>query len=122
VNTLLKTLTTSDALTQELRLSACPEIFSELALDGFFVIQPLWGYGVLVIDRKKKKSQRRKGGTGREGGKSKDTGLTGVLIQLELGKETRPYCPLCHCSEPSHCGCQFSVVLTPCFYKELFTS
>jgi hypothetical protein len=67
VNTLLKTLTTSDTLTQELRLSTCPEIFSELALDGFFVIQPLWGYGVLVIDRKKKKSQRRKGGTGREG-------------------------------------------------------
>jgi hypothetical protein len=58
VNTLLKTLTTSDALTQELRLSACPEIFSELALDGFFVIQPLWGYGVLVIDRKKKRNHK----------------------------------------------------------------
>jgi hypothetical protein len=91
VNTLLvqretffgsKTLTTSDALTQELRLSTCPEIFSELALDGFFAIQPLWGYGVLVIDRKKKiTKERRRNGKG--GGKSKDTGLTGVLIQLE---------------------------------------
>ena len=32
-----KPLTTSDALTQELR----PEIFSELALDGFFASNPL---------------------------------------------------------------------------------
>ena len=50
-----KTLTTSDALTQELGLSTCPEIFSELALDGFFAIQPLWGY---VIDRKEKKNHK----------------------------------------------------------------
>jgi hypothetical protein len=69
VNTLLvqretffgsKTLTTSDALIQELRPSTCPEIFSELALDGFFAIQPLWGYGVLVIDRKKKNHKGEK--------------------------------------------------------------
>jgi len=45
VNTLLKTLTTSDALTQELRLSACPEIFSELALDGEEAIQGLGDTG-----------------------------------------------------------------------------
>jgi hypothetical protein len=86
-----------------------------------FAIQPPWGYGVLVIDRKIKiTKEKKRNGKGR--GESKDTGLTGVLIQLELGKEARPYCPLCHCSEPSRCRCQFFVVLTPCFYKELFTS
>jgi hypothetical protein len=47
-----------------------------------------------------------------EGKGKRNASLISVFVQLELTKETRSDYPPCHCSESSHCGCQFSVVLT----------
>jgi hypothetical protein len=84
-----------------------------LTLDEFLAIQPLGntGFRLLIIEIRKKRKE-----------KERDPSLIDAFVQLELGKETRSDCPSFHCSESSHCGWQFSVVLTPCLFKVSFMS
>ena len=84
-----------------------------------------WGYGVLVIydNREKKKNLKSQKGEKeeREGrGWIQGHPLNRCVRTAWIGQGDQAL--LSTLPLPSHCGCQFSVIPTPCFFKELFTS